>query len=148
MGNHLKYEIVKVVHEKHSGCDYVNVSTLFFLCCFKVKSAQVDWYSYSEKTKQRWLQGAFDASCTQFMCVCVCVNMCLSIRLCVCACLHFLSGSDPSASRCCRHLLPCQSKATAECQSLVYRQLTCMSVLLECILCSIPVAVQCGLSYS
>lgn len=76
---------------------------------------------------------------------CVCSHVCASVHLCVCVCLHFLSGSDPSASRCWCHLLPCQSKATAECQSLralVYKQLTCMSVLLRITLCSIPVAAK------
>lgn len=76
---------------------------------------------------------------------CVHKCMCSSVRLCVCVCLHFLSVCDPSASRCWCHLLPCQSKATAECQSLralVYRQPTCMSVLLGCTLCSSPVAAK------
>lgn len=79
----------------------------------------------------------------------VALNACVHKCVCVCAhvfmCLHFLSGSDPSASRCWCHLLPCQSKATAECQSLralVYRQLTCFSVLLWCTLWSSPVAVK------
>lgn len=79
------------------------------------------------------------------VCVRVCVHMHLSVHLCVCVCLHFLSGSDPSASRCWCHLLPCQSKATAEYQSLgalVYRRLTCMSVLLIFMLCFTPVAAK------
>lgn len=73
---------------------------------------------------------------------CVCSHVYICPSWCVCI---FWSGPDPSASRCWCHFLPCQSKARAECQSLralVYSQLTCISVLLRCTLCSTPVAVK------
>lgn len=57
---------------------------------------------------------------------CVFTNvMCLS--LCEC----FFLASDPNTCRCWCHLLPCQSKARAECQSLRARQLTCISASLR-----------------
>lgn len=121
--------------------DYVNDSTFPLVAASKWSLHRwIDIPARSE-TKAEGLAWGQLHSVYVYKCVCVWSHpfICPS----VCMCLHFFSRSDPSASRCWCHLLPCQSKATAEYQSLralVYRQLTCMSVILIFVQCSHPVA--------
>lgn len=90
----------------------------------------------SRQSKEGWRVSARPVACSACAHKCVHLHVFIHPSLCLCVSVFFIR-SDPSASRYWCHFPPCQSKATAECQSLralVYRQLTCMSVLFGCTL--------------
>lgn len=94
----------------------------------------------ASQSKEGWRVNVRPVALSVYVRKCLCSCVYPNVSLSVCA---FSSEWDPSACRCWCHLLPWQSKATAEWQflrDLIYRQFTCMPLLLECAICSTPVA--------